>query len=119
MSNQALLPKQFEELTPFVAKWARPSEHERNQARYASTMEELRQFYDAMLPRMKDMLALLASYEPSTLPADVERLFQLTLSVAEVASCVELFGAVRVPDTDVDPQRLVPAHTELTGIYPR
>lgn len=119
MSDQTLLPKQFENLTPFVAKWAQPTEHERNQARYASTLEELQAFYDAVMPRLSEILALLERHEPSTQPPDVERLFQLTLSVAEIASAVELFGAVRVPDTEVDPQRLIPAHTELTGIYPR
>jgi hypothetical protein len=49
MSDHTLLPPGFESLEPFLGYWDRPTTDERWRQRTASTMEEIRRFYDAML----------------------------------------------------------------------
>jgi hypothetical protein len=114
--SQGLLPQQFKDLEPFVSAWALATEKERTEKRYASTMAELQAFYDAMLPRMEAILDYLQQFTLDKMPAEVKRLFYLSLSMAEVASPVELFKQPTVPDTFADPGRLVPMHTQLKGI---
>ena len=95
--SKGLLPKEFEDLEPFI-DWALAKESERTNKRMASTMEEIRAFYDAMLPRMKVILAYLNQFPLNQMPEDVNRLFHLTLSLAEVTNAVELFGQPGVVD---------------------
>ena len=85
------LPEQFQDLEPYLA-WSLATERERSAKRQASTMTEIQTFYDAMLARMEDVFPLLAQFSPQDVPADVQRLFYLTLSLAEVAPAVENFG---------------------------
>ena len=47
-----LLPPGFSDLEPFVADWCLDSEPERYAKRLSSTMEEIQQFYDAIMPRV-------------------------------------------------------------------
>ncbi len=89
------LPQQFQELAAFIDKWSLATERERNACRRASTMEEIQQFYDAMLPRMNGLIEYLNQYPLDALPEDAERLFYLALSFMEVSPAVELF---REPD---------------------
>jgi hypothetical protein len=85
------LPEQFQDLELYLA-WSLATERERSAKRQASTMTEIQTFYDAMLARMEDLLPFLAQFSPEDVPADVQRLFYLTLSLAEVAPAVENFG---------------------------
>jgi Protein of unknown function (DUF4065) len=69
-----------------------------NAQRLASTMAELRSFYDAILPRIDAILAYLNDFRLDRLPAEAQALLHLSLSLAEVAPAVELFGQPEVPD---------------------
>ena len=46
-----LLPPGFSDLERFVADWCLDSEPERYAKRLASTMDEIQEFYDAIMPR--------------------------------------------------------------------
>lgn len=98
------LPDAFQDLDPLVTGgWALPTERERNSKRYASTMEELQEVYDAILPRLDDMIAYLNSLPIDDMPEDAKRLFYLTLTLAEISLAVERFKQPTVPngfDTD-------------------
>jgi len=107
MSAQQL-PEPFHDLAPYLA-WALPTERERSAKRYASTMADLRAFYDAMLGRMTEVLPYLARFAPGNVPADVQRLFYLALSLAEIAPAVENFGQPNVVEGS-DSTRFVPVH---------
>ncbi len=111
MSEQ-FLPEPFADLAPYLA-WALPTERERSAKRQASTMAEINAFYQAMLPRMDEILSYLEQYTLEGVPADVQRLFFLTLSLAKIAPAVEMYGepnaegldALRLVNVDIYPAR--------------
>jgi len=105
----AILPEQFSDLERFVGPWALATERERNRKRLSSTMEEIRTFYDAMLPRMAATVEYLNQFPLEQMPEEAKRLLYLTLSLAEVANAVELFGQPGVID-GFDPERFIPMH---------
>lgn len=115
MSN--LLPEKFSELEFLVDTWCLRTERARNNRRVSSKMAELRTLYEAMLPRMEEILNFLSRFELGGLPEDVERLFLLTLSMAEVAPAVEFYGSPRVPDT-FGAERFEFEHDAMSGLYP-
>jgi hypothetical protein len=90
MSEQQL-PEPFADLAPYLA-WALPTDRERSIKRQSSTMAEINAFYQAMLPRMDEILSYLAQYPPEQVPADAQRLFYITLSLAKIAPAVEMYG---------------------------
>lgn len=115
MSN--LLPEKFSVLEFLVDSWCLRTERARNNRRISSEMAELRTLYDAMLPRMEEILKFLSQFELGDLPEDVERLFLLTLSMAEVAPAVEFYGSPTVPDT-FGAERFEFEHNAVRGLYP-
>jgi hypothetical protein len=106
--SERQLPEPFQNLAPYLA-WALPTERERSAKRQVSTMTDIRAFYDAMLGRMAEVLPYLAQFPPDHVPADVQRLFYLTLSLAEIAPAVENFGQPSVVE-GYDSARFVPIH---------
>lgn len=92
------LPAGFEALEPFVADWALEDAVARMARRQASGIEEIRRFYDAMLPLGEAALQHLRQFQLGDLPVESERLLKLMLSLAEVAPAVEWYGDPRVYD---------------------
>lgn len=109
MSN-ALLPAQFRDLEPWLA-WSLATEQERSRKRQASTMQDIKAFYDAMLARMEEVLPYVDQFPVDALPEDATRLFYLTLSLAEVAPAIEQFGQISVVD-GYDINRVAMQHHE-------
>ena len=107
---ELLLPETFRDLEQWLA-WALATEPERSAKRQASSMAEITAFYDAMLARMEEILSYVEQFPLAQMPADAQRLFYLTLSLAEVAPAVELFGQPSVID-GYDIQRLTPHRME-------
>jgi hypothetical protein len=108
MDEQPRLPDQFQDLEPFLS-WALSTERERTAQRHARSVSELRAFYDAMLPRMPEILDFLNGFSPDRIPANVNRLFLMTLSLAEIAPAIENFGQPGVLD-GYDFSRFIPVH---------
>jgi len=108
MAAERELPEQFQQLAPFL-DWALPTERERSAKRHGSSITEIRAFYDAMVARIAEILTFLNDFAPEGVPADVNRLFLLTLSLAEIAPCVENFGQPGVID-GYDYSRFIPLH---------
>ena len=75
------LPPSFEDLEPLVADgWSLSTWTERNTKRYASTMEELRSFYDRLMVRADDALAYLATIDLENIePQDLHLLHYLLI----------------------------------------
>lgn len=101
----ARLPKPFGDLEPF-AGWALGSEREREERRLASTIEELRAFYDAVTPRIAAIVSYLNGFALDEMPAPARTLLDLALSWTEIASAVEIYGQPRVIN-GIDPRRFV------------
>jgi hypothetical protein len=112
MAEQALtehrLPEHFVALEPFL-EWALATEGERVARRQSVGMPAIKDFYAAMMARIEEILTFLEGYPTEKSPADVNRLFLLTLSLAEVAPAVEKFNQPTVID-GFDFKRFVPVH---------
>jgi len=102
------LPAAFAELEPFVS-WSLTTERDRAAKRHTSDMVAIKAFYDAMLPRLGEMLQYLDDFPPEKVPDEVQRLSLLTLSLAEIAPAVENFGQPSVLD-GYDYSRFIPVH---------
>ena len=103
-----VLPPSFADLEPFV-DWALPTERERNRQRLSSSMDELRAFHRAMLPRMPAIIEHLNDYDLEAMPADVQSLHYMTLSLAEIAPAVDWFHQPGVTG-GYDTERFTPLH---------
>lgn len=106
--NHGTLPAGFEDLEGFVAQWALPREIDRIRMRWTSPMEEIRRFYDAMVPRLDAIIAHLNRMPLSDLQGPDRVLLDLSLALAEVADAVEVYGRPEVPYS-FDPFRYPPS----------
>jgi hypothetical protein len=86
-----VLPHELADLTPFVAKWAKPTEYERAAARRSAAPEELDAFYQAVLPRLPVILERVDAYPLGAVKGVDRVLFHLALALAEVAPHVEFY----------------------------
>jgi hypothetical protein len=103
-----LLPSGFSDLERF-AEWSLPSSVERNKKRLGSSMDEITSLYNALVPRIADMLGYLDQFSLQEMPQDARRLMFLALSLAEVSLAVELFHEPKVTG-GCDPARFVVVH---------
>lgn len=92
------LPPGFQSLERFVAVWVLPDAESRVARRQGSTLGEIREFYDAMLPLGEKALDYLRGFELGALPPEGERLLRLMLSLAEIAPAVEWYDGPAVPN---------------------
>ena len=84
------LPEEFADLAPWL-DWALEPERARTQKREASSMAEIRAFYDAVLPRLEEVIRHLEGFRDDDMPAPQHRLYLISLSLVEVANLVELY----------------------------
>ncbi|AMK25334.1 MULTISPECIES: hypothetical protein [unclassified Sphingobium] len=95
--TQTILPTGFEDLSLCLG-WNLPTADERQRKRQGSGAAELRTFYDRMLPRLSDALAEVDRFPLGALPESHHALYNLALSLAEVAPHIELYsGSPGVP----------------------
>ena len=94
--DDRLLPSEFSDLEPFAAGWALPSFDARMQHRAASSMSEIRRFYDAAQPRADAALAYLEQFPLNQIPEDAARLLRLMFALAQAAMAVEVHGQPHV-----------------------
>lgn len=92
--DKPALPAAFCDLERWC-QWSLATEQARSDMRQTSTMADIQAFYDDLLKRTAAILAYVEQFPLDKMPEDAQRLFYLTLSLAEVAPAVELF---RQPD---------------------
>lgn len=85
-----LLPEPFVDLQSFVSGWGLATEQERFRKLHTVKLDELRVFYDAMLPRMDQVLDYLDQYSISSMPENAKGLYLLAMTFAETAHPVDL-----------------------------
>lgn len=94
-----LLPPGFDELEQLVAHWVLESEHDRRERRASSQMQELRDYYAQVGPRITDIARHLDEYPvDQSLPEAQRRLFRLGQMYMEVAWAVEFLNAPEESD---------------------
>jgi hypothetical protein len=86
--SRNVFPKEFSDLEP-LREWSVATDTERIQKRDNSSDDELRKFYDALLPRMDEVFQYLNRFPLDRMPADARRLFDLAISFMEIANIVE------------------------------
>jgi hypothetical protein len=110
-----LVPAQFVDLDPLAETWALATQRQREDRRRASSPAQLRALYDAVLPRMEELLTYLDQYALDNLPEAAKNLLYLTLSLAEVAPYVECYQCQSfVPDSFED-TRFIAVHGDRVG----
>ena len=97
MQQQMSVPAGFEALGAF-ARWNLATADERYKARREATSEDLRAFYDGVLPHIEAILDACDAYPLGELPESHRSIFNIALSMAEIAPHVEFYrGAPGVP----------------------
>lgn len=99
------IPKGFEDLEVWCADWALPGEQERFMKRINTSVDSIRKFYDAILPRMDAALEHLKGFPVTGLPQAEENLMRLALSYVEVSRIFEVWNQHDVRADFLDPNR--------------
>jgi hypothetical protein len=94
----SLLPSAFAELESYAETWCLPTEAERWDRRMASTMAEMREFYDAFFPRLEEAIEYCDKFSLDDLPEDALHLLHLIYSLIMVAMSVEIMQQPRPTD---------------------
>lgn len=89
MQTSKILPPGFEELEPLVECWAGASSDIRWDRRSRASMDEIRRYYEAMLPRADEAMRYLEQFPLGEMPEDATRLLYLLLSLPHAAMAVE------------------------------
>ena len=88
--TESCLPAEFASLEPYI-DWSLESERDRVDRKLASSADEIRSFYDAMMRRIDEVLDHLDASWGKELSAPDRRLQMLVLSLVEVSTLVELY----------------------------
>jgi len=83
-----VLPEQFADLEPYVG-WGLPTEPQRLELRDQKSDEELKAFYEAMLPRLHQVVAYLNQFPLDQMPAEATLLFRMAKALMEISCTVE------------------------------
>jgi hypothetical protein len=94
-----MLPTEFADLEPFAADWCLATERERFDKRFATPMDEMQAFYDAITPRAEAAIAHCDRFPLDAMPDEVLNLMHLLYSMITVSFPVECWGQPHVPDT--------------------
>jgi hypothetical protein len=93
-----LLPSAFSDLEPFAARWSLPTEPERWARRHESSIDEMRELYEAVFPRVEAIYTYIDQFPLDDLPEDARNLLHLMLSFVMVSFPVEVWDGPRIPD---------------------
>src|SRR3546814_12297516 len=99
------LPEGFEALERWAKIWgALGSQNERYLQRQSSSLPELRDYYDAITPRLNEIFDHLDKFALESLPEPEALLFRTALGLTEVGMAVEVFGQAGVPHVPFPPK---------------
>lgn len=107
--TQTTLPAEFADLGPFTG-WAETTPDARQSRRRNATRPELKAFYDAMIPRLQDILAAVDAHPLGALPVNLRPLYNMALALAEIAPHIELYGGNPAVPFAFDESRFIAMH---------
>lgn len=110
MTDTILLPSAFADLAPFARKWARPTENARSEIRWAATAADFAAFYQAVMPRLPEILDYLGTVPLQGMDEAQTNLFCLAAAFAEAAPHHELYGGSPDVPFSFSASRFVPGH---------
>jgi hypothetical protein len=88
--SEALLPSAFAEFEKYAQTWCLATETERWNTRIASTMPQMREFYEAFFPRLEEAIEYCDKFPLESLPDDALNLLHMIYSLVMVAMAVEI-----------------------------
>ncbi len=94
------------EIQDYVDQWALATETDRIKKRTGSTLEELTAFYEAVLPRLREIILFLDQFPLKQIPAAYLPLTYVALSMIEVDQAVNKWKSPILPEA-VDPSTYI------------
>ena len=94
----------FSELDTYVEAWGLPTQDERMLKRLNTSIEELREFHDAMIGRLDEIIELLNGFPLHDIRQEYKKLSYAALAMCEVDDPVNKWKATTLPGA-VDPRR--------------
>lgn len=95
----------FHHLSDYIESWGLPTREARLEKRLESTLEELKDFYDAISPHLNDIIGFLNSWPLDKIPEEHRGLADTALMMCEVDNPVNKWRSPTLDD-GVDPTRL-------------
>ncbi|WP_408587637.1 hypothetical protein [Novosphingobium sp.] len=97
MTQQMSVPAGFESLSGY-GRWNLATADERTRARREASEEDLKAFYDGVLPHIEAILDACDVFPLGELPETHRGIFNIALAMAEIAPHIEFYrGQVGVP----------------------
>jgi len=96
--------REFRELDAIVAEWGLPTMQQRIEKRLNSSMQELRQFHDSMLPHLEKIIEFLNQFPVDAIPEQYKPLANAALAMCEVDDPVNKWRSVLLEEA-LDPRR--------------
>ena len=111
MKQESKLPAEFSSLETW-SEWVLADEVARREKCAATGMQEIREFYSAMLESADDVLEHLNTFPINELPDGEQALFYLMLSFIEASMAIEMFEQPEM-EYAMEISRFQPAHNEI------
>lgn len=89
-----------------MAIWGLPTTEHRLSKRLSSNMDEVRSFYDAMLPRLPGVIEYLNQFPLDSIPQEDHQLAWTALAMCEIDNATNKWKNV-VLDTGIDIRRMI------------
>lgn len=96
-ATEPFLPPEFADLEPWARVWAIESMNGRYAKRHASTMAEMRAFYEAVVPRGPAVIDHLERFPLDDMPEPELRLLWMMASLSTISFCVDVFKQPKIP----------------------
>ncbi len=106
MSKQIKRPD-FSGMDTQLAAWGLPTTEDRLEKRLESSMDEIRSFYEAMLPRLSEVIEYLNQFPLESIPEQDQPMARAALAMCEIDNAVNKWGAA-VVDTGIDVRKFIP-----------
>ena len=86
----------FNELQPWIDSWGLPSARERLHRRVDSELREMQAFYDAVSPRLEEIIEYLNQFPVDDIPEDDMKLAWMVLGLCEVDDALHVWKAANL-----------------------
>lgn len=117
MTDTIALPAGFEELAGLAARWARPTEGQRNAIRWTSSKADFADFYTRFIPHLDAALERLEKVPLDGLEEGPDaNLFHLVAAFAEASPHHELYGGSAEVPFSFAARRFQPGHADLPSV---
>ena len=81
----------FSELGKYLDEWGLDSAHERLRKRSEATLEESNEFYEAIVPRLEEIIVFLNQFPVDKIPNEYKSLANMALAICEVDDAINLW----------------------------